>query len=256
MSYRASAKKVFDYVFNTKTALNINALFSDGTEYYRTPAEPELGQSVTLRFRTKLGNVDTVYIVYNGERREMKIGRKDSLFDYFEHTIAEVNDDIEYYFEIHAGSVICLYNKLGAQKVLNPEYNFRIVPGYKVPEWAKGAIFYQIFVDRFCNGDESNDVLDNEYCYIGEGTKRVTDWFKNPDLVTYDGLAGVRILGVMKADAGGIIERVGIDTARLPLARYGERGPAEFFYLLIVRQCVGRSEGCVSEVVVIIFIQA
>lgn len=197
MSYKASAKKVFDYVFNTKTALNINALFSDGTEYYRTPAEPELGQSVTLRFRTALGNVDTVYIVYNGERREMKIGRKDSLFDYFEHTIAEVNDDIEYYFEIHAGNVVCSYNRLGTLKVLNPEYNFRIVPDYKVPAWARGAIFYQIFVDRFCNGDESNDVLDNEYCYIGEGTKRVTDWFKNPDEMDVRSFYGGDLQGVM-----------------------------------------------------------
>lgn len=27
---------------------------------------------------------------------------------------------------------------------------------------------YQIFVDRFCNGDASNDVVSNEYCYIDE----------------------------------------------------------------------------------------
>lgn len=29
--------------------------------------------------------------------------------------------------------------------------------GPQVPEWARGAVFYQIFVDRFCNGDPSND---------------------------------------------------------------------------------------------------
>ena len=29
---------------------------------------------------------------------------------------------------------------------------------------------YQIFTDRFCNGDPTNDVQDREYVYIGEGT--------------------------------------------------------------------------------------
>ena len=27
----------------------------------------------------------------------------------------------------------------------------------KVPEWAKGVIYYQIFPERFANGDSSND---------------------------------------------------------------------------------------------------
>ena len=40
------------------------------------------------------------------------------------------------------------------------------------PDWAKGAVMYQIYTDRFCNGDPSNDVLTNEY-YIGEPVHRV-----------------------------------------------------------------------------------
>lgn len=36
---------------------------------------------------------------------------------------------------------------------------FVITPGFHVPEWAKGALMYQIFVDRFNNGDPTNDVL-------------------------------------------------------------------------------------------------
>ena len=66
-----------------------------------------------------------------------------------------------------------------------------------MPSWAKGAVFYQIFVDRFCNGDESNDVLDNEYCYIGEGTRRVTDWSKYPDTMDVRSFYGGDLQGVM-----------------------------------------------------------
>ena len=35
------ARRLLDYIFNTKSALNFGALFSDGTEDYRSPAEPE-----------------------------------------------------------------------------------------------------------------------------------------------------------------------------------------------------------------------
>ena len=49
---------------------------------------------------------------------------------------------------------------------LQEQYSFGIIPGFKTPDWAKGAVMYQIFVDRFCNGDPFNDVLTGEYYYI------------------------------------------------------------------------------------------
>ena len=39
---------------------------------------------------------------------------------------------------------------------------------------------YQIFVDRFYNGDTTNDVEDNEYYYIGGMTKKIKDWNQYP----------------------------------------------------------------------------
>ena len=45
-------------------------------------------------------------------------------------------------------------------------YSFTLVPEFTTPDWAKGAVFYQIFPDRFCNGNPDNDVVDGEYIYI------------------------------------------------------------------------------------------
>ena len=58
----------------------------------------------------------------------------------------------------------------------------KLVAGLQIslPDWAKGAVFYQIYVDRFYNGDPSNDVLSNEYQYIGDKTVKVEDWNKYP----------------------------------------------------------------------------
>lgn len=207
------ALKVLQYVYNTKTALNFGALFADGTDSYRHPAELKIGDSVTLRFRTGRNNVDAVYLVYNGERCNMQVESSDELFDYYAYTISEVTDDIDYYYMVLAGNVTCYYNKLGTQKDLNPDYNFQIAPGFSVPKWARGAVFYQIFVDRFYNGDPSNDVEDNEYCYIGEGTRKVTDWFKYPDNMDVRSFYGGDLQGVM--DKLDYLQGLGVDVIYL-----------------------------------------
>ena len=43
---------------------------------------------------------------------------------------------------------------------------FRLLRNFQTPAWARGAVMYQIFVDRFCNGDPSNDVKTGEYNYL------------------------------------------------------------------------------------------
>lgn len=207
------ALKVLQYVYNTKTALNFGALFADGTDSYRHPAELSIGDSVVLRFRTGRNNVDAVYLVYNGERCKMQVERSDDLFDYYAYTISEVTADIDYYYMVLAGNVTCYYNKLGTQKDLNPDYNFQIAPGFSVPKWARGAVFYQIFVDRFYNGDPSNDVEDNEYCYIGEGTRKVRDWFKYPDNMDVRSFYGGDLQGVK--DKLDYLQGLGVDVIYL-----------------------------------------
>ena len=207
------ALKVMQYVYNTKTALNFGALFADGTDSYRHPAELKVGDSVTLRFRTGQNNVDAVYLIYNGERCLMQVESRDGLFDYYSYTISEVTSDIDYYYMILAGNVVCYYNKLGTQKDLNSDYNFQIALGFSVPKWARGAVFYQIFVDRFYNGDTSNDVLDDEYCYIGEHTRRVTDWFKYPDNMDVRSFYGGDLQGVM--DKLDYLQGLGVDVIYL-----------------------------------------
>ncbi|GAB4213075.1 MAG: maltodextrin glucosidase [Roseiflexaceae bacterium] len=44
--------------------------------------------------------------------------------------------------------------------------DFKIVPAAQEPGWVRDAVFYQIFPDRFADGDPSNNVADGEYlCY-------------------------------------------------------------------------------------------
>ena len=86
-----------------------------------------------------------------------------------------------YYFEITRGREQTYYDKSGCTKTPQDWYTFKVVPGFSTPEWAKGAVMYQIYVDRFYNGNTENDVLDHEYSYVGGHSLQVKNWNKYPD---------------------------------------------------------------------------
>ncbi len=174
------AMKTQLYLENLTMVFNPQALFSDGTSRYRYPSEPEINDYVRIRFRTGRENVDAVYMICGENRQRMTKVSDDRLFDYYESGIQLESSRVEYYFEIHSGSLVCYYNSIGVINDRNDYYNFWIMPSFKTPDWAKGAVFYQIYTDRFYNGDTSNDVETDEYFYIGEGTTKVTDWNKYP----------------------------------------------------------------------------
>ena len=64
----ADVMKKMQYILNMRPVLNTEALFSDGSDYYRCPSNPKAGDKVRIRFRTKRNNVDMVYLVYDGNR--------------------------------------------------------------------------------------------------------------------------------------------------------------------------------------------
>lgn len=191
----ASNQKLM-YMCNTRPVLKTGALFSDVTEEYRIPAEPQPGDTVKLRLRTGRYNVDTAYLYVNNQEYEMYRVANNTLFDYYEASVEVAEEKLYYYFKVVSGKNVCFYNQIGAAKELNPFYNFQIMPGFQTPEWAKGAVMYQIFTDRFCNGDKSNDVLNDEYSYIGEHVCQVDDWNRYPAQMDVRNFYGGDLKGV------------------------------------------------------------
>ncbi|MDF2608991.1 MAG: hypothetical protein K0R92_465 [Lachnospiraceae bacterium] len=178
--------------------LNKSAIFSDGTTTYRTPCEPEINDLVKIILRTGRDNVDEVMLVTEKEAVLMQRAFSDTIFDYYEGCIQLAKERVTYYFEIKADNTSYFYNSEGVVSEIHSNYNFVITPGFFTPDWAKGAVFYQIFVDRFYNGDRNNDVEDNEYIYNGERTTKIVDWHKCPATDGIRDFYGGDLLGVMK----------------------------------------------------------
>ena len=147
----------------------LQALFSDGTSNYISPAEPKLGDEVTIRFRTGHKSATSVILVSGEERLPMSLGlfdRNVKGFDYYSVKKTMTEDTFRYYFLAIIDGKEVIYDAGGVEEEIREDMMFRIHPGFSTPEWAKGGIFYQIYVDRFNNGDKSNDVLTDEYHYI------------------------------------------------------------------------------------------
>ena len=192
------AQRLLMYINYNKPILESKALFSDGTKNYREPSEPNINETVKIKLRTKKDNVEKTYLIYDDNRLELKKEKSDELFDYYIGEITVQDKIIEYYFEITIGNFSCFYNKRGISREPNNHFNYRISPGFKTPDWAKGAVFYQIFVDRFYNGDKSNDVINNEYLYVEKLARKINDWNRYPDADSIRDFYGGDIKGVIE----------------------------------------------------------
>lgn len=186
------------YIMQTRPQLRKRALFSDGTADYVSPQEPKENDTVTIRFRTAADNVDVVLFCHGDEKMTMRMAEQGEEFDYYEISIRLGGERYAYHFEIVSGVLRCYYDKVGVSKEYRPQYDFVLRPGFTTPGWAKGAVMYQIFTDRFYNGDPSNDVLNGEYYYIDRQTSQVANWERYPRDFDVADFYGGDLAGVMK----------------------------------------------------------
>lgn len=198
---------------NIKGLINRDALFSSEMEDYRCPMEPDAYQDVKIRMRTARGNAEHVYYVTDNTQAEMTKAESDQLFDYYEYKITAGTEQVRYHFKVEAGQDVCLFNRLGATMDSQACFDFKITPGFHTPDWAKGAIMYQIFVDRFCNGDTNNDVETCEYVYIGRPVQHIEDWNKLPSAMDVGCFYGGDIQGVW--DKLDYIKSLGVEVIYL-----------------------------------------
>lgn len=189
--------------------MNKAALFCDGTEGYVYPPEPKENELVTFRFRTAKDDVDRVGLVTSADTYVMEKECTQGEFDYYTFETRLGVEPFRYCFEVQSGTEKYYYGRCGISREILEYYNFVVVPGFSTPDWAKGAVMYQIFTDRFYNGDKSNDVETNEYYYIGDYSRRVTNWDKYPANMGVREFYGGDLQGVM--DKLDYLQELGVE---------------------------------------------
>lgn len=160
--------------------LNRKAIFSDGTADFVSPCEPRAYETVTVRCRVGKDEAEYVKAMVDEVPYIMHLEKTTEYFDIYAVSFPLEDHAVSYYFRVETEKETLICNRQGVVSEVNPYFNFCLIPGFHTPDWAKGAVMYQIFVDRFFNGDKSNDVVDDEYTYIDEHVTQVRDWNKMP----------------------------------------------------------------------------
>lgn len=129
-------------------------------------------ETVHLRIRTKRDDVEEIHTItgdkYDWDRTyaeyPMMKTAADALFDYWEAHIKPAYRRVSYGFRLRAGEDTAWMVEPGIydEQPTPPGgyYDFPYIheiDTHSAPEWAKSAVFYQIFPDRFANGNKDND---------------------------------------------------------------------------------------------------
>lgn len=126
-----------------------------------------------IRLRTAKGDMEQVSIIYGNKydwmnqqhKQLMKKLHTDQYYDYYQYEIKDEDFRIGYYFELKDGIQTLYYTEAGLVKEFNNtlaycyffQYPFiNSIDVHKQPSWLHDAIFYQIFVERFKNGNVEN----------------------------------------------------------------------------------------------------
>jgi len=158
---------------------NVNSLLLVTPPGYDKPASPDDGQTTVsalrfeqsepylnsdrgllrLRLRTRANDLRAVSLVIGTRRIPMTLALGDDLFAFYDGSVAwDGKSDLSYRFELTDGGRV---ETFGADGLKDNSAPFRLdaktFRPFVVPNWVEKTVFYQIFPDRFEDGDKSND---------------------------------------------------------------------------------------------------
>ena len=144
----------------------------DGSPYY-VLFDPARSQT-HIRLRVRVGKTAPVTRLFvrtipDGEQHfaPMKIVASDTLSHWWETDVRLHMLRTNYRFLFHTTEGIWSLTANGmVQYTPTDATDFKFLNRYHAPSWVQDSVFYQIFPDRFADGDSSNNVQSGEYsCY-------------------------------------------------------------------------------------------
>ena len=148
----------------------------DSSSAYLSNPIPKGGETVQVQLRIpRDASVNHIFLrtVPDGEIRmaEMQPVHETGTARIWQAEIHMSQPRMNYRFKLMTDEGALYYNARGIRRNESPDYHdFLLLADYQAPTWVTGGVFYQIFPDRFANGDPSNDVQAGEYDREGHTT--------------------------------------------------------------------------------------
>lgn len=186
-----------------------HSVHHDGSPCYVTPQNTyTFGSTINLKLRTGLNTpIERVFVRTNPDGEQhmipMQPGNEDAVARWWEADISlkMVRNNYRFYILTTEGG--WWLTAAGMVRYTPPDAtDFKILAQYHAPTWVHESVFYQIFPDRFADGDPDNNVYDNEYLCYGKHVA-ARPWGELPRSLTESG--AVEFFG---GDLWGIIQHL------------------------------------------------
>jgi alpha-glucosidase len=192
---------------------DLRSVHHDGSARYVSNPTPRLGETVTLRLRTAPDTpIQAIALrtLPDGEQHwtPLRPAATDATCRWWEVDLPVLMPVVTYRFVLHTADGVWTLNGSGLHAHTPTDYaDFRLVADYPALAWARRSVFYQIFPDRFSDGDPATNVQTGEWLYRGQPVQaRAWDTppdAANPSLEFYGGdLAGIAARLPYLADLG------------------------------------------------------
>lgn len=149
------------------------AIHHDSSDYYLSNPLPRIGEAITVRIRVPSPNdLRALYLRSrpDGEWRRIRMTKSESdqYYDWWSAELPIIMHHNNYCFHFLTETGSFYFNQFGISPVDSPDwFNFTVLGDYDAPLWVREQVFYQIFPERFANGDPTNDRRDGEPTLMG-----------------------------------------------------------------------------------------
>jgi alpha-glucosidase len=154
----------------------MKSVHHDGSPYYVVGNESRIGSTLRLRLRADVGApIERVFLrtTPNGSQRiqEMRPAQIEKVACWWEIELKLQMPRTSYRFFLQSSEGGYWFSAGGITRHAPTDAtDFTILASYQNPAWVQSSVFYQIFPDRFYDGDPSNNVRSGEYDCHGQPT--------------------------------------------------------------------------------------
>jgi alpha-glucosidase len=150
------------------------SIHHDGSPVYVRAAGDALGDAATVRIRAAADAPVTEVLLRtcpDGEQHlaPMRPAGADAICRWWEAELPIRMLRTGYRFLLRGPGGSLWYNGLGTVPFYPTDANdFKLLAAFRAPAWVRDTVFYQIFPDRFADGDPTNNVRAGEHRYGGK----------------------------------------------------------------------------------------
>lgn len=168
-------------VFQEQAPEWIRQIVHTGTRDHVSNPYPNLGEVVTIRLEVPTkGKPDQIILrsIPNGEQHleAMQLTETRNHMNFWEAELLINEPKVPYRFAIQAEGKVWWLNAAGVSTFVPvTSYDFKLLANNPEISWLSRSVFYQIFPDRFANGDPGNDPDGEIEAYPGY-TRKTYPW--------------------------------------------------------------------------------